>query len=234
MTPAKKIEDLIKRRWSAEEDEILRRLWPNATRPEILAALPGRTAGTCSRRAFELGVKCLSRKHLAKVVSPVIERDGVRGKACVACLEWKPLEKFARHDTCADGRRNKCTTCEGRWRYKHHRLAAIKTVRRWQASHPDQHAVNQHRGRIKRQFREEVQGPGITSEEVRELFGLYRGFCAYCLERRATCLDHMTPLSRGGVHGRENLIPACMPCNQSKGSKTVVEFAEYQFTNGET
>lgn len=44
--------------------------------------------------------------------------------------------------------------------------------------------------------------------------------CAYCgrgdlpLEQ-----DHVVPLSRGGRHIASNIVPACKPCNASKGAR---------------
>jgi 5-methylcytosine-specific restriction endonuclease McrA len=40
-------------------------------------------------------------------------------------------------------------------------------------------------------------------------------------------VDHMTPLSRGGSNGPENLVCACRRCNLSKHNKTVPEFLDY-------
>ncbi|KAF4408628.1 HNH endonuclease [Streptomyces lycii] len=41
--------------------------------------------------------------------------------------------------------------------------------------------------------------------------------CAYC-DDRAEHLDHFTPLSRGGADAEHNILPACAPCNLSKGA----------------
>src|SRR5689334_2165914 len=42
--------------------------------------------------------------------------------------------------------------------------------------------------------------------------------CAYCRNPvpntlRARAVDHVRPLSRGGAHAIENLVPACRGCN---------------------
>jgi 5-methylcytosine-specific restriction endonuclease McrA len=50
--------------------------------------------------------------------------------------------------------------------------------------------------------------------------------CQYCGEspgRHLLTVDHMMPRSRGGSHGWENLVTACMRCNQKKGSLTPEE-----------
>ena len=42
--------------------------------------------------------------------------------------------------------------------------------------------------------------------------------CFYCGEP-ATTVDHIIPVSKGGHHSVGNLVPACQPCNSSKGNK---------------
>ncbi|MFE1089560.1 HNH endonuclease [Streptomyces albidoflavus] len=49
--------------------------------------------------------------------------------------------------------------------------------------------------------------------------------CAYCYGPAAH-LDHVIPLSKGGTDTESNMVPACMPCNLSKGAKTLAEWAE--------
>ncbi len=48
----------------------------------------------------------------------------------------------------------------------------------------------------------------------------YRGLCAYCEERAWTEQDHVYPISKGGPHCIENLVPACGLCNYAKGQST--------------
>ncbi|HEX6194602.1 MAG TPA: HNH endonuclease [Jiangellaceae bacterium] len=47
--------------------------------------------------------------------------------------------------------------------------------------------------------------------------------CAYC-HGRATTVDHVTPVSRGGSQrGWMNTVAACSPCNQRKANRTPAE-----------
>lgn len=39
--------------------------------------------------------------------------------------------------------------------------------------------------------------------------------CHYC-GQTASEPDHFVPLARGGLHCRDNVVPACKPCNSSK------------------
>lgn len=37
-------------------------------------------------------------------------------------------------------------------------------------------------------------------------------------------MDHVIPLARGGRHGIGNVLPACQPCNSSKGARLLAEW----------
>ena len=43
--------------------------------------------------------------------------------------------------------------------------------------------------------------------------------CAWGCGRPATTADHLVPLARGGSNDIENLMPSCLPCNRSRGSR---------------
>lgn len=49
--------------------------------------------------------------------------------------------------------------------------------------------------------------------------------CFYCLRSGLKlCMDHFVPLSKGGRHCIENLVPACKHCNGSKWSNMPMDF----------
>lgn len=61
------------------------------------------------------------------------------------------------------------------------------------------------------------------------------GLCAYCVKpvllepgrfnrHQQATLDHVIPLSRGGLHHWENVVAACVRCNAEKGALTGQEF----------
>lgn len=60
----------------------------------------------------------------------------------------------------------------------------------------------------------------VSSEEIRMLKEEYNYCCAYCSsqtnENNPLHIDHMIPLSKGGQHIIENLLPACRDCNLKK------------------
>lgn len=63
----------------------------------------------------------------------------------------------------------------------------------------------------------------ITGAVYDELFLLWGGMCWICAavldDETPATWDHVQPLAAGGAHIRENLRPACGPCNSRKNSR---------------
>lgn len=70
--------------------------------------------------------------------------------------------------------------------------------------------------------------PGVTDRDWGRLVARYGGFCAYCQEVPWQHIEHVVPLSRGGLHSIGNVLPACARCNCSKGNKLIVEWKRKQ------
>lgn len=66
----------------------------------------------------------------------------------------------------------------------------------------------------------------ISTEILRHQFFSQDGRCFYCALGLIgeVHMEHMIPLSRGGLHVIENVVWACGPCNNRKGIKTISEF----------
>jgi 5-methylcytosine-specific restriction endonuclease McrA len=57
----------------------------------------------------------------------------------------------------------------------------------------------------------------------KNIFRRDRGRCQYCGSRDQLTIDHVFPKSRGGKDTWENLVAACVPCNNRKGNHTLAE-----------
>lgn len=69
----------------------------------------------------------------------------------------------------------------------------------------------------------------VSIEEWSTILGMYtdhRGtMCAYCYEIiENPTMDHINPISGGGRHEIENVVPACGSCNSSKGAKPLLRW----------
>lgn len=62
----------------------------------------------------------------------------------------------------------------------------------------------------------------FTAEMWLEMLSRHKHLCYYCKKRRTLTLDHITPVSRGGLHVEENIVPACLSCNARKNAKTIL------------
>jgi 5-methylcytosine-specific restriction endonuclease McrA len=52
--------------------------------------------------------------------------------------------------------------------------------------------------------------------------------CVYCGSSENLTVDHIRPKSKGGTDTADNLVTACRPCNQAKGSMHVDVFMQTQ------
>lgn len=73
-----------------------------------------------------------------------------------------------------------------------------------------------------------ANGVKITVGQWRDLCERFNNRCAYCgihevilqiLYNQKLTIDHVTPVSKGGEHSIENIVPACVSCNSSKSNK---------------
>jgi 5-methylcytosine-specific restriction endonuclease McrA len=162
--------------------------------------------------------------------------DGM-DKQCTKCGHVGPLNDFPRDRSRPDGRFPRCKSCNSR------------NARRWVDKHPERAAEYQRRYREEnaiqkreydrtysrqryRKLREEnpevwrcyvrlrrsrsgpTPGPAAIVARVQECGGR----CVYC-GGPYEHLDHVVALARGGSSDIRNLVPACGPCNRSKGTK---------------
>lgn len=61
---------------------------------------------------------------------------------------------------------------------------------------------------------------GISGREWSDMralvLGAYSNHCVYCGVLDPTTVDHVVPVSKGGLSDTTNLVPCCHSCNSSK------------------
>lgn len=157
-------------------------------------------------------------------------------KACVECGRmFSPMR---------GGERERCSNrCRARLAVRNRtdadRAARATAAREWARAHPERaragraayYRANPERfaqaSHIRRARKRAAGVFVVTERDWLRLVERYRGCCAYCGKPPAGGFlhrEHVIPIVRGGQHSIGNLLPACPPCNLSKGRKTVTEW----------
>jgi 5-methylcytosine-specific restriction endonuclease McrA len=184
--------------------------------------------------------KCNQCKPLAEFYRDKRARGGYRAD-CKAC-------RIAQQTAYAVANRESVTAYQASYR-EQHRREAVTTARRWKLEHPDRfrdlmeqyRAVpeNQQLARARaKAFR--VANPDRRSDyhhrrRVQKLAGPLGGLiapaalwakfaywgnrCWMCGTTEDLTIDHVKPLSKGGLHILANIRPACSRCNTRKRAR---------------
>lgn len=146
--------------------------------------------------------------------------------------------------------------------YAKHRDEVLRSSRKWAVEHPDKRLEVQRKYRgghieklslansaYKKSHPEKVRqwnekrralqydktpiAELLTEAQWRDILDQYRHRCAYCGKKsERLTMDHVIPLSKGGKHSANNVVPACQHCNSSKGAKTPEEWFGLKVANG--
>lgn len=125
----------------------------------------------------------------------------------------------ARRKRWRDGHARQKAAINKAW-YEANKTKASATCKRWATGNKDVLATRDQKRRARLR---DGKSPGVSAVEWREIKEAFGDACAYCL-RRDTKLtrDHVVPITRGGLDAPENIVPACVSCNTSKGNKILV------------
>lgn len=144
-------------------------------------------------------------------------------KECNTCHDVRPIEDFPMSRRCLDGHLPKCREClsayKKDWRIRFRESCLVRE---------QAYYVNNKQKvlfwRKKRELTKRAIPSSFITEEWEDLKVYYDNSCAYCGNQVEQLeIEHMMPLSRGGHHVKENIVPSCKDCNLRKGKKTVEE-----------
>lgn len=149
-------------------------------------------------------------------------------KTCTGCSRSLPLEEFHRSKSAKDGRQWRCKSCQRAWREQNHERDR-ENARRWHEQNREE--VNERRLARREalphegwesDYRKRSRAAGcipvvrsFTREELVAHWGNGER-CLYC-DGPFEEVDHLYPVSLGGVHAVETVVPCCSICNQAGG-----------------
>lgn len=107
-----------------------------------------------------------------------------------------------------------------RWKERN-REKAKAAMKRWIEANIDY--VRATRRVIINRRRSRIVGNGgtFTLKDIQTLHEHQRGRCAVCPSMKSLEIDHVHPIVLGGSSDPSNLQLLCLPCNRSKGGKTM-------------
>jgi hypothetical protein len=93
-----------------------------------------------------------------------------------------------------------------------------KSLSKWASNNKD--VMRLHRAKRKAVTR------GATAKKItkKEITRIKNSACIYCGKKENIQIEHVVPISRGGLHSIGNIASACAPCNQSKKDKYITEW----------
>lgn len=174
------------------------------------ASISARRCEVCRRRLA--AAKQRERKSLAAGPKPP--------RACRNCGEAIGEDRRRDAITCSRG-------CIEAWRSRNVDRSAYlelsrdrrrEAARAWRLANPARARALVHRRRSR------LKGGAISDRDWEALVRRHDGRCAYCGERGQMTMDHVVPVSRGGSNYIGNILPACKPCNSSKGARLLMEW----------
>lgn len=153
-------------------------------------------------------------------------------KMCQSCYKKKTYAEKVKSQKryCSDcnieisrlTKTGRCSKCHYRYRYTHdekYRDHFLESARKYWKTAKGKAKRNgyEHKKRLQKQQTDRFLQPN----EWLAVLALYENSCAYCgkeLTDSFDCTqDHVIPLSKGGTHSIDNVVPACRVCNARKG-----------------
>ena len=190
----------------------------------------GTSFQTYSGKSKTCSTKC--RNMLLLSIKPLCKdcekSPRVIGKSyCKSCWNKRHRITYHKNKTCPDAKR---LTPEERRKYKKEKDARYREKykdrlnerqRRYYRTHYEIHV----RGVEKRRALKLGCETSLTTNQWNIIKAIYGYRCAYCHKKpKLLTKDHITPLSKGGGHTANNIVPACMPCNRRKHTASPPNF----------
>lgn len=189
----------------------------------------------CQQKRYELNPEKgreYSRQYRLENAEIVRERDRDRGHRYRQDAREQEIERHRRYRE-----RNKDKIREAARRYRAANAQKLQErQRRWQELNPEKKREYSRRwykrnteqacecarrnNSARRAAHRRALVP-LTSDQKRHRYALFENRCAYCGSVDRLTVDHVVPLSAGGLDEITNIVPACFGCNRSKWANLV-------------
>jgi len=119
-------------------------------------------------------------------------------------------------------RKNKKSRLKQRSKYREENREKLRAIAR------EYYATHKAEDRSRRELRR-VRLKGITIRDLthaqwKERLAEFDYHCAYCWTSNVVLTqDHLVPISKGGHHTLDNVVPACVSCNARKNNRSMLE-----------
>jgi 5-methylcytosine-specific restriction endonuclease McrA len=157
-------------------------------------------------------------------------------KVCKKCGINKELKEFYKHKLTLDGYRGECKICVKLHNKNYHiqnkiqsnrrnikyyynnKEDSIARVKKYRQEKP---ASSRNYDMRRRALMRNSKTFTVTNKEIEKLYSMP---CIYCGSKENITIDHIIPITRGGMHVIGNLAPACSHCNSSKNNRTITDW----------
>ncbi len=107
--------------------------------------------------------------------------------------------------------------------YQSNKGECDRRTKLWESQNP---GIKVHYASVRR-ARKKASETRDAKEKIREIRSREKNACLYCgkiVTRKNLHIDHYIPLSKGGTHSADNLVPSCDKCNLSKSASHPHDF----------
>jgi len=157
------------------------------------------------RKRRNLNQKNYRERHPEKVAAYLRKRYlKTRTLQIAKSIEWQK-ENAERH-------KNNCIAYR-----KNNPEKRLKWQKEWVKNNPEKVKEIKRVAKYKRRAGLKANAIPFSASQWAEKVKSYSGMCAYCDTGKYEHQDHVVPVSRGGPHSLNNLVPACKSCNYKKG-----------------
>lgn len=168
----------------------------------------------CGRAAQKEQSAAWQRENRDKLSANMRARrssDGAEGKAR-RLAQWQKWRK---------ANPERAAAIDSRSYEKHRPKRLAKAKERGSAAYLKCPELYVNKARARRARVRGAKGSGVTKEQWAAIVDSYGSRCAYCGKLCKPHMDHVVPLPHG-EHSVDNVVPACNPCNASKGTQPLL------------